>query len=239
MKLMFLFWGMAMSMIASATSVESINFYQVNIDQAKELAAEQGKLVMVDFYANWCAPCKWMEESTFADPEVVSIINNHFIPVKIDIDQIDGYSMKQQYSVRYLPTIIIFDENGRVLSRVEETLSASKMSEFLTSHLEGKPNMNLVKKINVSPKNTAHTFSPKDEKSLYRVQVGSFSEFKNTYKVVNSLKDQFLEPVIVLNDYRNEKTYYNVMIGEFKTKREADGFATILKEEFNIPAIVK
>lgn len=239
MKLLFLLLGMAMSITASATSFESINFYQVDIEQAKELAAKQGKLIMVDFYANWCAPCKWMEESTFSDPEVVSIINNHFIPVKIDIDQIDGYSMKQQYSIRYLPTIIIFDQDGRVVSRVEETLSASKMTDFLASQLDGKPNMNLVKKINVSPKKTAHTFQKEDTKSLYRVQVGSFSEFKNTYTVVNSLKDQFLEPVIVLNDYRNEKTYYNVMIGEFKTKREADGFATILTKEFNIPAIVK
>lgn len=240
---------------ANTTPTSSVDFYNGNIKEAQKKANDEGKLFFVDFYANWCAPCKWMDETTFMDKRVSKMLNNNFVSLKVDIDKFDGFELKQQYKVRYLPTILIFNAEGELIDRIEETLSAQKLITILNSHHTNNDATPKVVKANTSPSSksiklteeeitTSQPTMPEDDfimpnKSNYRVQVGIYSDFKNTFRYVNELKDQFLEPVIVLNDYKNEKIVYKIMIGEFKTQNEATSFVKILKNEFQIEGIVK
>jgi len=73
----------------------------------------------------------------------------------------------------------------------------------------------------------------------YRLQIGVFSQFKNTYSVVNDLKDKFENPVIVLNDSSNDKIIYRVFLGEFYTKDEAEDFQKMIKRKYKIDSVVK
>ena len=45
------------------------------------------KKVFIHFYADWCAVCKVMENSTFKDPVVIASLNENFIPIKVDTDR--------------------------------------------------------------------------------------------------------------------------------------------------------
>jgi len=66
-----------------------------DIKQAKETAKSQNKPLMIDFFAEWCPPCKRMKDSTFTDQKVIRK-SKHFIPVKIDVDKQGDIANKYQ-----------------------------------------------------------------------------------------------------------------------------------------------
>jgi len=246
---LFLVGLMFSSMVMANSGINSsVDFYTGNIEQAKKKASDEGKLFFVDFYANWCAPCKWMDETTFANNDVADMLNENFVSLKVDIDKFDGFELKQQYKVKYLPTILIFSADGELIDRLEETMSPRKLMTVLENHHSNNDAEPKVKPVNSSPSKRAgqieEPIMPADDfvlpdKNSYRIQVGIYSDFKNTFKYVNELKQEFAEPIIVLNDYVDGKIIYRIMMGEFGTKNEATSFVTILKNDFNIDGIVK
>ncbi len=116
---------------ANPTAVDFING---SLATAKEKAAQEGKLYFVDFVASWCMPCRWMDETTFSDPRVAEYMNQNYIPVKVDIDDFDGYAYKQQYNIRVLPSLLIFNSKGKLVARIQESLPPSKMLQVLAKY---------------------------------------------------------------------------------------------------------
>lgn len=109
-------------------------FVEGTLEQVEALAAKEGKLYFVDFYANWCLPCKWMDETTFSDPEVANFLRANYIPTKVNIDDFDGFKYKEQYNVRMLPTFIIFNSSGKIVGRFQESMPPSKMLNLLKEY---------------------------------------------------------------------------------------------------------
>jgi thiol-disulfide isomerase/thioredoxin len=113
---------------------EAMNFISGDIRAAQILAAKEGKLVFVDFRANWCAPCKIMEEYTFTHPSVETAIQSNYVPVQVDIDEIDGFELKQKFNVKVLPTMLIFNSQGKLIGKYEESMAASRLIDVLETH---------------------------------------------------------------------------------------------------------
>ena len=85
-----------------------------------KIAQANGKPVMLDFYADWCASCKVMEQTTFKDPKVLSNLN-HFKIIKIDVtaNNTNNKEIMKHFKVVAPPTFIFFNAQGKELTHLK------------------------------------------------------------------------------------------------------------------------
>ena len=235
----------------TTSPVNNVKFFAGSFESAKSKANQEGKLFFVEFYADWCTPCKWMDKTTFRDETVAQLLNDNYVPLKMDIESTEGSNLKQQYEVRMLPTILIFNSQGRMVDRLEKTLSSETMTSLLTFHNNPDNRVSSYIVPNTSPASTPtnptgpgleHLYSQykmaEKFRTNYKLQVGNHMDYKLAFEQVEGLKEQFIEPIIVMNDYVNNKTQYKVLLGEFKTIAEAESFRKILDKDFEMDSIV-
>lgn len=86
------------------------------LDQFLSKAKEQKKLVLLDFYADWCISCKEMEVSTFANPDVNQELQK-FILIQADVtkNNSEHQALLKRYGLFGPPGILIFDINSEEL----------------------------------------------------------------------------------------------------------------------------
>lgn len=115
-------------------SSEKLQFYEGKVSDLKEQAHNYGKMSLVYFYASWAMPCSWMESNTFSDTQLATYTNQHYFPIKVNIDNPQGKIDKENYRVTLIPSLLIFDSEGELVARYEEALSAEKLLEVLKKH---------------------------------------------------------------------------------------------------------
>jgi thiol:disulfide interchange protein DsbD len=74
------------------------------------------KPVILDFYADWCAPCRELDEITFHNPEIVKQAKKDFITIKVDLTRRGNpvnEDLLRQYNVKGVPTVVFLDRRGK------------------------------------------------------------------------------------------------------------------------------
>lgn len=111
-----------------------VEFIEGSLGLAIQKAGQEGKLLFVEFGAKWCMPCRFMEQNTFRDQEIIGYMDANYVPVKIDIDDFDGFAYKQKYKVEALPTFFIMNSSGKILDRYEQSMAPSNLINILKEH---------------------------------------------------------------------------------------------------------
>lgn len=91
-----------------------IEFFHGTMREAKQKAADSGKLIFLDAYATWCGPCKWMAANSFKDAQVATFFNEHFINVKMDMERGEGPDLARRLGVRAYPTLFFLQPDGSI-----------------------------------------------------------------------------------------------------------------------------
>ncbi len=126
---------MAFSNVSTA-----VKFAKTDWDASKNKALEEKKLYFVDFDASYCATCRNMDESTYMDEDLAKYIGKNVVAMRVDVQDFDGVLWSQQYEVEALPTMLIFDTEGKLVKRLVGYKSASDLlSEFKAVKTVSKP----------------------------------------------------------------------------------------------------
>ena len=87
------------------------------------------KPVIVDFFAEWCGPCKLMSPVLH---ELKEQVGDRATILKIDIDKVPYYT--QLYGVMSVPTLIIF-KKGNIVWRKSGVAPAKEILQHLNMHI--------------------------------------------------------------------------------------------------------
>jgi len=67
-----------------------------SFDEGMLKAKEENKLLLVDFYTDWCVWCKRMDSDTYSDERVINFLNSNFILVKLNPEKEGSLSFQDK-----------------------------------------------------------------------------------------------------------------------------------------------
>jgi putative thioredoxin len=102
---------------------------------AQVIEASHLQPILVDFWADWCAPCHALA------PHLERVINEYQGAIrlaKVEVDEGDNMKLAGHYRLRGFPTVILF-QRGEERGRFSGSRSSHQIRDWLHEHLEPRP----------------------------------------------------------------------------------------------------
>jgi hypothetical protein len=238
-----------------------VQFQHLSLAEAKNQASHLRKPALLYFSANWCMPCHWMEENVFADQELSKVLNQQYLPVKIDVDEVQGFADKESCQVQFLPSLLLISPEGQIVGRFESTRNAQELMRNLAearispSAAQASPNLVVRNSIDAPNKPKAPTplkitiqgpgnehyavnggssVPPVARQGIYRprgVQLGMYSNYEAVIKQVQFFEQKFGRSVSINTQLQEGKTMYQLAVGPFDNPNEVQNYLAALQKE--------
>ncbi len=118
----------AMLILPLLANSAELKYFNGNWAEAKAKAKAENKYIFLDCYTDWCGWCKVMDKETMTDEKVSDMLNNKFIPLRMEMEHGEGMMLAMKYHIMSFPTFLFFNPSGEL---VYETMGYEKPAGFL------------------------------------------------------------------------------------------------------------
>ena len=109
---------------------QELRFVKTDLLKQIESAKAAGKPVFMDFYTDWCGPCRVMDRDVFTDGNLATFFNENFLNLKINAEKGEGVVLAKQFGINGYPTLLFLDMGGVEAQRVVGIATASKLMKI-------------------------------------------------------------------------------------------------------------
>ena len=247
MKHLLFFLCLCITNTGVAQTSKSYQFFDGTYKEFRTAAQTANKPYFIYFYANWCMPCKKMNEITFRNAEVVNYITDNYLGYAVDGESkiTEGKNLAEFFSIYFYPMLVIFTPEGKVVEKIDGFLTADDIIAALKrNRLKHGEATNLTFMYDDPPlsgfiipsgKGLYRFMYEKQESEGYGVQIGIFESYESVLKKVEELQANFHRNIILHVDTLENKTVYRIILGTFTTRRSALTYneVLLLKEGYN------
>ena len=90
------------------------------------------KLVLVDFWASWCGPCRMIAPNI---ETIATEMSDKLVVAKLDIEQVYAAEFTQKYKISSIPCMIVF-ENGKEIGRNVGYMTKAELRTWLSKYIK-------------------------------------------------------------------------------------------------------
>ena len=161
-----------------------INFISGTYSEILAKAKAENKVVMIDFFTDWCKWCVELDKKVYTVSEVAEFANTNQINWKIDAEKGEGIELAKKFGVSGFPTVLYVNASGEEIDRIVGYFPAKEFLPLMKDYAAGKNTMK-------SLKATLST-NPDDIEANFRVgkktaDAGNMDEAKKYFEKVLTL----------------------------------------------------
>ncbi|MBT2620581.1 thioredoxin fold domain-containing protein [Chryseobacterium sp. ISL-6] len=157
-------------------SAQGVKFENNKFSEILAKAKKENKLIFLDTYTSWCAPCKLMGKKVFPLQSVSEYYNSNFIDAQFDMEKGEGLAIAKKYKVSSYPTYLFINGDGEEVHRGKGFMEENEFIQL------GKNAQDPSKQISVLKKNFDN--GEKNPESLKKLARLTSDDAEFNYKVV-------------------------------------------------------
>ena len=98
-------------------------------------ALDNNQKMIIDFYADWCIPCKELDALTFSDQRVIAL-SKEFVTYKVDMTKTmsdETEKIREMFSIKGMPTVLVINSKGEEAERITGFVNADEFLHVISS----------------------------------------------------------------------------------------------------------
>lgn len=219
---------------------QNLTIIEQDYNLARQESIAQKKMLIIDFYATWCGPCKVMDKKVFNDSLLSSELSKNFVLLKYNSEKDSVFNLALKHHIKLYPTYIIINTDGYVVNKQFGTGSNNydeipvRYSKFIKESILLNQEDKFIKGVS----NSINLVYPKEafitEKDERREKINAFllsqeDRFSEIFFILSTmyLNEPLIQNFIVKNRQKYENLFgesdvYNLVKSIFYSKLFAD-----------------